>query len=118
LRALAAAGLLIPAAAVPVFLRDGALGVSVAAAIALLLVYGGVIAGMFAAVPRVVQDPSHLDLANGMLAQLGSLGTLLGPPLFSAVVTTAGWVAVAPVALAFTLTGLGLLLAALAPRRS
>ncbi len=117
LRVLLLGGLLIPAVAVLVFRRDGTFGVSVAAAIALLLVYGGMIAGMFATVPRVIQDPSHLDLANGFLAQLGSLGTLLGPPVFSAAVTAAGWVAIAPVALAFALAGLGLWTAALATRR-
>jgi MFS family permease len=111
------AGLAMPAAAVPAFLADGALASGVIAAVVLLLIYGGMIAGMFAAVPRIAQDQGLLDLTNGLVAQLGSLGSLLGPPLFSAVVTAAGWAAVAPLTLAFTLVGLGLWMAALRRQR-
>jgi MFS family permease len=73
-----------------------------------------VVAGVFAAVPRMAAAPDHLAVVNGLIAQLGSAGTLLGPPLFAWAVVVAGWRAVPPLVAAFT--GLGLVALLLAEK--
>ena len=109
--------LVMPLAALAAFGAGGAVGVGVAAAAVMLLANGLAVAGVFAAVPRLVQDPSQIAIAIGLLTQLGSLGTLLGAPLFGVVVAATDWSAVAPLVGATTLLSLGLLLAASSRRR-
>jgi MFS family permease len=112
LRALMAAGLLMPLASWPVVHAGGSLAASVLAAATLLAANGVVVAGVFAAVPRMAAAPDHLAVVNGLIAQLGSAGTLLGPPLFAWAVVVAGWRAVPPLVAAFTGLGLAALLLA------
>jgi hypothetical protein len=112
LRALAAAGLLMPLAAWPVVGAGGSFGGSVLAAAALLAANGVQVAGVFAAVPRVAAAPDHLAVVNGLVAQLGSAGSLLGPPLLAWAVGVAGWGVLPPFVAAFTALGLVLLLLA------
>ena len=112
LRALMAAGLLMPLASWPVVHAGGSLAASVLAAATLLAANGVVVAGVFAAVPRMAAAPDHLAVVNGLIAQLGSAGTLLGPPLFAWAVGVAGWRAVPPLVAAFTGLGLAALLLA------
>ena len=112
LRALAAAGLLMPLASWPVVAAGGSFGGSVVAAAALLAANGVVVAGVFAAVPRVAAAPDHLAVVNGLVAQLGSTGSLLGPPLFAWAVGAAGWRVLPPFVVVFTVLGLVLLLLA------
>jgi predicted MFS family arabinose efflux permease len=107
LRALAAAGLLMPVVA-----AGGSFGGSVLAAAALLAANGVQVAGVFAAVPRVAAAPDHLAVVNGLVAQLGSTGSLLGPPLFAWAVGAAGWGVLPAFVAAFTVLGLVLLLLA------
>ncbi len=102
LRLLSVTVLAMPLAALPAFRSGGALAVVVAAA--------------FAALPEVVSDPGQIALAIGVMTQLGSTGTLLGAPLFGAVVAAADWSAFAPLLLLVTLLTLGLLLVASAWR--
>jgi len=112
LGALAAAGLLMPLASWPVVAADGSFGGSVSGAAALLAANGVVVAGVFAAVPRVAAAPDHLAVVNGLVAQLGSTGSLLGPPLFAWAVGVAGWGVLPPFVAVFTVLGLVLLLLA------
>jgi predicted MFS family arabinose efflux permease len=116
LRPLSATALAMPLAALPAFRGGGALTVAVAAAAAIMLANGVAVAAAFAAVPEVVSDPGQIALAIGVMTQLGSTGTLLGAPLFGAVVAAADWSAFAPLLLVVTLPTLGLLLVASAWR--
>ncbi|KUL25886.1 hypothetical protein ADL15_39460 [Actinoplanes awajinensis subsp. mycoplanecinus] len=65
--------------------------VAVGAGLVALVSNGFLVSLMFALVPYTVDDGADADLANGVLAQLGSLGTLLAPPLFGAAVTRFDW---------------------------
>jgi predicted MFS family arabinose efflux permease len=112
LRALAAAGLLMPLASWPLVAAGGSFGGSVLAAAALLAANGVQVAGVFAAVPRVAAAPDHLAVVNGLVAQLGSAGSLLGPPLLAWAVGVAGWGVLPPFVAVFTVLGLVLLLLA------
>jgi MFS family permease len=111
-RAVMAAGLAMPLASWPMVRAGGSFGASVLAAAVLLAANGAVVAGVFAAVPRVAAAPDHLAVVNGLIAQLGSAGTLLGPPLFAVAVGAAGWPAISPLVAAFTGCGLAALLLA------
>jgi MFS family permease len=112
LRALAAAGLLMPLASWPLVGAGGSFAGSVLAAAALLAANGVQVAGVFAAVPRVAAAPDHLAVVNGLVAQLGSTGSLLGPPLLAWAVGAAGWGVLPPFVTVFTVLGLALLLLA------
>ncbi|MFI2609396.1 MFS transporter [Kitasatospora sp. NPDC018619] len=106
---------LLPVAALLVFgLRLPPAAVTVLAC-AGLVVDGVLISVMFASVPRIAGTPGRADVTNGLLAQCGSLGTLVGPPAFSAAVDGAGWIGAGLAALGFTAAGIGLLLAAVLP---
>jgi predicted MFS family arabinose efflux permease len=112
LRSLSPCSLLMPLAAIPVFVGGGPVALVVAAAAIVLLANGIVVSALFAAVPRLARDPARIALGNGLVAQLGSLGTLLGPPLFGSGIAAFGWHAVPALLLAFTLLGVALALAA------
>ena len=112
LRALSLCSLLMPLAAAPTFLAVGSVALGVAAAALVLFANGMVVSAMFAAVPRLARDPARIALGNGLVAQLGSLGTLIGPPLFGGVIAAFGWPATPLLILAFTLCGIALALAA------
>jgi hypothetical protein len=101
-----------PLASWPVVRAGGSFGGSVLGAAALLAANGVVVAGVFVAVPRVAAAPDHLAVVNGLVAQLGSAGSLLGPPLFAWAAGAAGWQVFPPLVAAFTLLGLVLLLLA------
>jgi MFS family permease len=101
-RAVMAAGLVMPLASWPMVRPGGSFGASVLAAALLLAANGAMVAGVFAAVPRVAAAPDHLAVVNGLIAQLGSAGTLLGPPLFALAVGAAGWQGVSPLVAVFT----------------
>lgn len=49
------------------------------------------IATVFAYIPVVGRGPGQAGVVNGVVAQVGSLGALAGPPLFGAAVDRAGW---------------------------
>jgi hypothetical protein len=112
LRALAAAGLLMPLASWPLVGAGGSFGGSVLAAAGLLAANGVLVAGVFAAVPRMAAAPDHLAVVNGLVAQLGSAGSLLGPPLLALAVGAAGWGVLPSFVAVFTVLGLVLLLLA------
>lgn len=69
-----------------------------------------VVATVFAAVPLAVRASSDLGAANGLVAQLGSIGALATPPLVGLAVTAVdGWWAVGPCLLGVCVAGLVLL---------
>jgi MFS family permease len=102
---LAAAGLPVLGAGVFLVPRWPA---AVAAAGLLMLVNGVVLAAAFAALP-VVAGPAEAGRAAGTLTQLGSAGTLLGPPLFGAAAELAGWWATVPLMALTALPGAAVL---------
>ena len=112
LRALSLCGLLMPLAAVPAFVTGGPMALAVAATAIVLLANGIVVSALFAAVPRLGRSPAGIALGNGLVAQLGSLGTLVGPPLFGSAIAAGGWQVVPVLILAFSLCGIALALAA------
>lgn len=117
LRALAPVGLLMAVAAIPAFSGAVPASANVAAGMLVMVVDGVVVAATFASVPDVSTGPGGgVELTNGVIAQLGSLGTLLGPPLFAAAVALAGWTSLWLVALALMGAATGLLLAATVSR--
>lgn len=70
-------------------------GVVIALAIA-INVLGGVFASLaFALLPVVAGSADRLVRANGLLAQCGASGSLLGPPLMAACAQAGGWTAAA-----------------------
>ncbi|MGH8868550.1 MAG: hypothetical protein ACRDYU_11200, partial [Actinomycetes bacterium] len=70
--------------------RGPVLAVAVAGG-TLMLANGVLVGAVFAAVPRVAGNVRAVDVASGVVAQAGSLGSLLGPPLVAAAVGVAGW---------------------------
>jgi len=117
LRALGLCSLVMPLAAAPTFLAVGSAALGVAAAALVLFANGMVVSAMFAAVPRLARDPARIALGNGLVAQLGSLGTLIGPPLFGGVIALVGWEATPVLILVVALCGIALALAAEAAGR-
>ncbi|WP_079040942.1 MULTISPECIES: CynX/NimT family MFS transporter [unclassified Streptomyces] len=102
--------LLMPAGAFAAFAGAGGLGLSVGSALIIALANELVVATVFAAVPLAVRASSDLGAANGLVAQLGSIGALATPPLVGLAVTAVdGWWAVGPCLLGVCVAGLVLL---------
>ncbi|ASU78915.1 MFS transporter [Actinopolyspora erythraea] len=103
-------GVLMPVGALVAFAGFGGVVLSVGGAVLVALANEAVVAAVFAAVPMVVSSARRVGTANGLVAQLGSLGSLAGPPLMGLVVTGAGgWWAIGPVTLVVCLVGVALL---------
>ncbi|MDX3227859.1 MFS transporter [Streptomyces sp. ME19-01-6] len=107
------AALLMPAGAFAAFGSTGGLGISMTSAVLIAVTNELVVATVFAALPLVVRTSADVGVANGVVAQLGSVGSLAGPPLVGLVVTAAdGWWAVGPTLLVGCAVGVVLLRAA------
>ncbi|WP_078610353.1 MFS transporter [Streptomyces milbemycinicus] len=107
------AALLMPAGAFAAFGSTGGLGISMTSAVLIAVTNELVVATVFAALPLVVRTSADVGMANGVVAQLGSVGSLAGPPLVGLVVTAAdGWWAVGPTLLVGCAVGVVLLRAA------
>ncbi|SDP35271.1 Predicted arabinose efflux permease, MFS family [Actinopolyspora xinjiangensis] len=103
-------GVLMPVGALVAFAGFGGVVLSVGGAVLVALANEAVVAAVFAAVPMVVSSARRIGTANGLVAQLGSLGSLAGPPLMGLVVTVAGgWWVIGPVTLVVCLVGVALL---------
>lgn len=90
--ALAVAGLVAPALATLVMFWPEVPGAWVAVATAIAFGLGELApAAIYVAIPQYAASPGAIAPMNGLLAQLGSLGTLVGPPLFAAWTGLAGW---------------------------
>ncbi|HEY5832686.1 MFS transporter [Streptomyces sp.] len=109
-RALAPLAVLMPLACLPAFSADIPVGAGVSAAAVVLLVDGLLISVVFAAVPAIARRAEDVDLANGALAQFGSLGVLMGPPAFGLAVKYGGWSGTTAATSLFAALGAALLL--------
>ncbi|HXM58486.1 MAG TPA: hypothetical protein VOB72_24005, partial [Candidatus Dormibacteraeota bacterium] len=112
LRTLAPFALAFPVATSLAFWAALPSAANVAAGMAVLAANGVLVAAIFASAPDVVADARDIDVTNGLLAQFGSLGNLVGPPLFAAAVAHGGWATMGPATLPVAAAALGLLLAA------
>lgn len=65
---------------------------------------------VFATLPMVLERLDHADVGNGVVAQAGSLGSLLGPPMFGLVAAGWGFSALVPVIAAGIVAAVGALL--------
>jgi MFS family permease len=108
--ALAPLAVLMPLACLPAFSAAIPLSAGASAAALVLVVDGLLISAVFAAVPAIARRAEEVDLANGALAQFGSLGMLMGPPAFGLAVGYAGWGGTIAATLLFAALGTGLLL--------
>jgi MFS family permease len=98
-----------------VFLPQTALNVAIGAT-ALAMILGSLVpAAVYAMIPRIEPDPKKFAPINGLLMQIGSGGTLIGPPLIAAWTDALGWT-LAPAML--ILVSLGGLLCLFAIRRA
>lgn len=88
---LTSAGLLSAAPTALTFGLKPPVGVTIGAAVLLLFTVGVAVAAAYGSLPMVVRSPADLPLANGILVQLGSAGTLIGPPVFATVTGLQRW---------------------------
>lgn len=105
-----------PAAAAAGF-ADLPVALAVAADIGLVLLGGLGVAAAYGALPAVAGAPEVLPVANGLLVQLGSLGTLVVAPVFAAVTGLTYWSRMPVLLLVPALGGVVLLAAAYPLRR-
>lgn len=100
------ATLLMPAGAAVALLGVSPMPVVMLGAMLTALANELVIAAIFATVPRLVVRAPDIGMANGLLAQVGSAGSLAGPPLAGfAVLAAGGWWAIVPTALVLCAAG-------------
>lgn len=105
-RRLTIVGLLVPGAAtILVFSAAIPMTLNLIGAGAAFVIAGLVPAAVFAWVPTLAAHPSAIGPVNGLIAQLGSLGSLLGPPLIAAWVSSFGWGAAPLLLLTVALAG-------------
>lgn len=83
------------------------------APVAVLLMYLVGLAGgaSFALIPYLSHEPAVQARAAGAVAQLGNLGSTLGPPLFALTISTFGGPGLVLPALGFALLGCGFVIA-------
>jgi len=82
------------------------------ACFALSFAVGGLVpAAVFASVPLVAPGPHTVGPINGLIAQTGSLGSLVGPPMLALWVEHIGWSTAATPLLAIAAIGVGCALA-------
>jgi MFS family permease len=85
---------------------------AVIAATTLSFTLGGLVpAATFASVPLMARDVRTIGPLNGLLAQAGSLGSLLGPPLVALWVEAVGWATAPALLLAVAIVGSACVLA-------
>jgi len=112
----AAALALMPAGAAIAFAGPVGSGTATLGAALILVANGYLVSLVFMRLPDLCDGPARLHLGNALVAQCGSLGSLVGPPVFAWSVEHGGWPAVLPATLAFAAVGGGLLAVALLPR--
>lgn len=109
---LAGAGLLGAMVLAVVVFSAAASDWAVIAATALSFTLGGMVpAAAFASVPLLARDARAIGPLNGLLAQTGSLGSLLGPPLVALWVGAVGWAMAPTLLLAVAIIGSACVLA-------
>jgi predicted MFS family arabinose efflux permease len=107
---LALAGLLTLPAAWLMFGGQGSPQTALAGAGIISIENGFLGALVFAALPLVLDRLDHADVGNGMVAQAGSIGSLLGPPVFGLVAEGPGLQALVPVIAVGIVASVGALL--------
>lgn len=109
---LAAAALLMPAAGIAVFVANIS-WVAIAGAGVLMAANGFSLAVMYAMTATLARSRAELPRAYSLLVQAGSLGTLLGPPLYGYAVARSGWSSGSILTAVVTATGMVMYLMAL-----
>jgi MFS family permease len=94
-----------PALAAVTFARAVPLPVAVGGAAALIFAVGITASAAYASLPEVTRSRHDLPLANGILIQLGSVGALIGPPVFAAVTGLRHWELIAYLAVPAAIIG-------------
>lgn len=77
---------------------------AIAFAAVAVMMSGILVAQTFSSVPKVAGSIGLIGPTNGLVAQLGSLGALSGPPMIGNVVSQMSWNAVPPVVTCFTIS--------------
>lgn len=101
--------LLCPVCTAVTFLPQVSLPGRMAAAIAVLFLGGVAVAAGYGALAHVAPDQHRLAVGNGLLVQFGSIGTLVGPPIFAAVTALQHWFLSTWLVAASSITGVVLL---------
>ena len=86
------------------FATAASTGQIVAFAAVAIFMSGILVAQTFAAIPGVAGSPALIATSNGLVAQLGSVGALIGPPMVAWLISVASWSAVPLVVAGFTLS--------------
>jgi MFS family permease len=94
-----------PALAAVTFARAVPLPAAVGGAAALIFAVGIAASAAYASLPEVTRSQHDLPLANGILIQLGSVGALIGPPVFAAVTGLRHWELIAYLAIPAAIVG-------------
>ncbi|MFF0769038.1 CynX/NimT family MFS transporter [Nonomuraea wenchangensis] len=107
---LASAGLLTLPAAWLMFGGHGSSSAALTGAAVISIENGFLGALVIAALPLVLERLDHADVGNGVVAQAGSIGSLLGPPLFGLVAEGLDLQALVPVIAVGIVISVGVLL--------
>jgi MFS family permease len=78
---------------------------AVGGAAALIFAVGIAASAAYASLPEVTRSRQDLPLANGILIQFGSVGALVGPPVFAAVTGLRHWELIAYLAVPAAIVG-------------
>ena len=97
--------LICPALAAVAFAHAVPLPAAVGGAAALIFAVGIAASAAYASLPEVTRSRHDLPLANGILIQLGSVGALIGPPVFAAVTGLRHWELIAYLAVPAAIIG-------------
>ena len=106
-----------PALAAVTFAPAAPLPAAVGAAAALIFAVGITASAAYASLPEVTRSRHDLPLANGILIQLGSVGALIGPPVFAAVTGLHHWLLIAYLAVPAAIAGAAAMTSATLGRR-
>jgi MFS family permease len=71
----------------------------------LIFAVGIAASAAYASLPEVTRSRHDLPLANGILIQLGSVGALIGPPVFAAITGLRHWELIAYLAVPAAIAG-------------
>ncbi|HXZ71497.1 MAG TPA: MFS transporter [Streptosporangiaceae bacterium] len=102
---LACSMLACPALAGVTFARAVPLPAAVGGAAVLIFAVGIAASAAYASLPEVTRSRDDLPLANGIMIQLGSVGGLIGPPVFAAVTGLRHWQLIAYLSIPAVIVG-------------
>jgi len=114
---LACSMLACPALAGVTFARAVPLPAAVGGAAVLIFPVGIAASAGYASLPEVTRSRRDLPLANGIMIQLGSVGALIGPPVFAAVTGLRHWQLIAYLAIPAVIVGAAAMASATLARR-